>query len=111
MTKNTPKLAIAYAAIVECQRSAGIAAFIDTDHTVDLVAAATAGINIANLLVSQPDNPVQASEIAETLARSGAVDLIVLVWSGSPTRKLDRAPFVEPALRTGTAVLVIPGKS
>lgn len=105
---NTAKLirthvstSIAFAAIVECQRSKGIAAFIDTDHTVDLVAAAAAGVNVGNLLVSQPDNVNQTSEICETLARSGAIDLLVVTWKGE-------APFMEAALVTGTTVICLP---
>ncbi|UJR84243.1 recombinase RecA [Sandaracinus amylolyticus] len=65
-------------AIAECQRAGGIAAFVDAEHALDLRYAAQLGVQTENLLVSQPDNGEQALEIAETLVRSGAVDLVVV---------------------------------
>jgi len=65
-------------AIAECQAKGGIAAFIDAEHALDPTYARRLGVNIDELLVSQPDNGEQALEIADTLVRSGAVDIIVV---------------------------------
>jgi recombination protein RecA len=64
--------------IAEAQRMGGTAAFIDMEHALDPVYAARTGVDVDNLLVSQPDIGEQALEIAETLVRSGAVDLVVI---------------------------------
>jgi len=64
--------------VAECQAQGGVAAFIDMEHALDPVYAAKCGVNIDELLISQPDTGEQAFEIAETLVRSGAVDLIVI---------------------------------
>lgn len=72
------KTTLALCAIAETQKPGGIAAMIDVDHTLDLRYAARLGVSAGHLLVSQPDNAEQALEIAETLARSGAVDLVVI---------------------------------
>ena len=65
-------------AIAECQKQGGVAAFIDAEHALDPTYAKALGIKLDELLVSQPDTGEQALEIAEMLARSGAVDLIVV---------------------------------
>jgi recombination protein RecA len=64
--------------IAEAQRAGGIAVFIDAEHALDPTYARTLGVNIDELLVSQPDNGEQALEIADIMVRSGAVDLIVI---------------------------------
>jgi len=64
--------------IAEVQKAGGVAAFIDAEHALDLVYAKKLGVQADDLLVSQPDTGEQALEIAETLVRSGAVDLIVV---------------------------------
>ncbi len=64
--------------IAEAQRAGGIAAFIDAEHALDLTYARKLGVNVDDLLVSQPDTGEQALEIAETLVRSGAIDIIVV---------------------------------
>lgn len=64
--------------VAECQALGGTAAFIDMEHALDPVYAARCGVNIQDLLISQPDTGEQALEIAETLVRSGAVDLVVV---------------------------------
>jgi recombination protein RecA len=64
--------------IAEVQKSGGVAAFIDAEHALDLTYAKKLGVQADDLLVSQPDTGEQALEIAETLVRSGAVDLIVV---------------------------------
>ncbi len=65
-------------AIAECQKAGGVAAFIDAEHALDTQYAKALGVDIDSLLVSQPDNGEQALNIAETLVRSGAVDLLVV---------------------------------
>jgi recombination protein RecA len=65
-------------AIAECQKTGGIAAFIDAEHALDPSYARRLGVNVDELLVSQPDYGEQALEIADTLIRSGAVDIIVI---------------------------------
>jgi recombination protein RecA len=64
--------------VAEAQKMGGTAAFIDMEHALDPVYAARVGVDIDNLLVSQPDTGEQALEIAETLVRSGAVDVIII---------------------------------
>jgi recombination protein RecA len=64
--------------VAEAQRLGGVAAFIDMEHALDPGYAAKVGVDIDNLLVSQPDTGEQALEIAETLVRSGAVDVVVI---------------------------------
>ncbi len=72
------KTTIALHLIAEVQKLGGVAAFIDAEHALDPVYAAAIGVNTEDLLVSQPDNGEIALDIAETLVRSGAVDLIVV---------------------------------
>ena len=64
--------------IAEVQKSGGTAAFIDAEHALDPVYAKKIGVNVDDLLLSQPDTGEQALQIAETLVRSGAVDLIAI---------------------------------
>jgi recombination protein RecA len=72
------KTTLALHAIAEAQKGGGIAAFIDAEHAFDRFYAQKLGIDIENLLVSQPDNGEQALEITENLIRSGAIDIIVI---------------------------------
>ncbi|WP_455388472.1 recombinase RecA [Petrachloros mirabilis] len=65
-------------AIAEAQKAGGVAAFIDAEHALDLTYAKKLGVQVDDLLVSQPDTGEQALEIAETLVRSGAIDVIVV---------------------------------
>ncbi len=64
--------------IAEAQKKGGICAFIDAEHSLDPSYAAKVGVDIDNLLISQPDNGEQALEMADTLIRSGAIDLVVI---------------------------------
>src|SRR3972149_9074375 len=64
--------------VAEAQKMGGTAAYVDMEHALDPVYAARCGVDIDNLLVSQPDTGEQALEIAETLVRSGAVEVIVI---------------------------------
>jgi recombination protein RecA len=72
------KTTLALHAIAEVQRTGGVAAFIDAEHALDPSYAEKLGVNLSELLISQPDTGEQALEIAETLVRSGACDLIVV---------------------------------
>ncbi len=72
------KTTLAYHIIAEAQKRGGIAAFIDAEHAVDANYARNLGVDIDNLLLSQPDFGEQALEIADTLVRSGAVDVVVV---------------------------------
>ena len=76
--ESSGKTTIALHAIAEAQKLGGIAAFIDAEHALDPVYAKNLGVNIDELWVSQPDTGEQALEIAESLVRSGAVDIIVV---------------------------------
>ncbi|MDR1032687.1 MAG: recombinase RecA [Candidatus Nomurabacteria bacterium] len=76
--ESSGKTTLTLHAIAEIQKLGGTAAFIDAEHALDPAYAKRLGVDTENLLVSQPDNGEQALEIAETLVRSGAVDLIVV---------------------------------
>lgn len=76
--ESSGKTTLTLHAIAEVQRAGGTAAFIDAEHALDPAYAKRIGVDIENLLLSQPDNGEQALEIAETLVRSNAVDLVVV---------------------------------
>ena len=76
--ESSGKTTVALHAIAEAQKQGGIAAFIDAEHALDPVYARNLGVDVDNLIVSQPDTGEQALEIAEQLIRSGAVDIITI---------------------------------
>jgi recombination protein RecA len=76
--ESSGKTTLTLHAIAEAQKAGGIAAFIDAEHAFDRFYAENLGIDIDNLIISQPDNGEQALEIADNLVRSGAIDLIVI---------------------------------
>jgi recombination protein RecA len=76
--ESSGKTTLALHAIAESQKAGGIAAFIDAEHAFDRFYASKLGVDVENLLVSQPDNGEQALEITENLIRSGAIDIIVI---------------------------------
>ena len=76
--ESSGKTTLAIHAIANVQKAGGIAAFIDAEHAFDRFYAQKLGVDIENLLISQPDNGEQALEIAENLIRSGAIDIIVI---------------------------------
>ncbi len=76
--ESSGKTTLALHVIAEAQKQGGIAAFIDAEHAFDRYYAAKLGVNIEELLVSQPDNGEQALEITDNLIRSGAIDVIVI---------------------------------
>ena len=103
--------------IAECQRRGGIAGFIDAEHALDPVYAKNIGVDIDNLYISQPDSGEQALEIAETMVRSGAIDIVVIdsVAALVPKAEIDgemgdshvglQARLMSQALRKLTAVI------
>jgi recombination protein RecA len=111
------KTTVSLHAIAEVQKKGGVAAFIDAEHALDPVYAKKLGVDINNLLISQPDYGEQALEIAETLIRSGAIDMIVVdsVAALVPKREIEgemgeaqvglQARLMSQALRKLTAVV------
>jgi recombination protein RecA len=76
--ESSGKTTLCLHVIANAQREGGVAAFIDAEHALDIEYARKLGVNVAELLVAQPDNGEQALEIAEALVRSGAVDVVVI---------------------------------
>jgi recombination protein RecA len=76
--ESSGKTTLAIHAIAEAQKKGGIAAFIDAEHAFDRFYAQKLGVDVENLLISQPDNGEQALEIADNLIRSGAIDILVV---------------------------------
>ncbi|TWJ00100.1 recombination protein RecA [Mucilaginibacter frigoritolerans] len=76
--ESSGKTTLAIHAIAESQKAGGIAAFIDAEHAFDRFYAKKLGVDVENLLISQPDNGEQALEIADNLIRSGAIDILVI---------------------------------
>jgi recombination protein RecA len=113
----TGKTTLALHVIAEAQKQGGQAAFIDAEHAMDPTYAASVGVDVDNLLISQPDYGEQALEIAEVLVRSGAVDVIVVdsVAALVPKAELDgemgdahmglQARLMSQALRKLTAIV------
>ena len=114
--ESSGKTTLALHAIAEVQRRGGIAAFIDAEHALDIAYARKLGVDVDALLVSQPDHGEQALEIAETLLRSGAVELVVVdsVAALVPQAEIDgdmgdqhvglQARLMSQAMRKITAV-------
>ena len=76
--ESSGKTTLTIHAIAECQKQGGICAFIDAEHAFDAIYAKNLGVDVDNLIISQPDNGEQALEIADNLIRSGAIDIIVI---------------------------------
>jgi recombination protein RecA len=118
--ESSGKTTVALHVIAEAQKAGGVAAFIDVEHALDPLYAKNLGVDITNLLVSQPDMGEQALEIGEALVRSGAVDVIVVdsVAALVPRAELEgdmgdvhvglQARLMSQALRKLTAIV---GKS
>jgi recombination protein RecA len=115
--ESSGKTTLSLHIIAEAQKTGGLAAFIDAEHALDAEYAKKLGVDIDNLLVSQPDSGEQALEIAEVLVRSGAIDVIVIdsVAALVPRAELDgemgdhqmglQARLMSQALRKLTAVI------
>ncbi|MDR2247834.1 MAG: recombinase RecA [Treponema sp.] len=118
--ESSGKTTLALHAIAEAQKMGGIAAFVDAEHALDPIYAKNLGVNIDELWISQPDTGEQALEIAESLVRSGAVDVIVVdsVAALTPQAEINgdmgdahmglQARLMSQALRKLTAIM---GKS
>src|SRR5881398_3925118 len=76
--ESSGKTTLALHCVAEAQKKSGICAFVDAEHALDPIYARTLGLNVDELLISQPDNGEQALEIADTLVRSGAIDVLVI---------------------------------
>jgi recombination protein RecA len=87
--ESSGKTTLTLHAIAECQKAGGVCAFIDAEHALDTMYARNLGVDIDNLLVSQPDYGEQALEILETVIRSGAVDLVVIDSVAALTPKVE----------------------
>ncbi len=115
--ESSGKTTMAIHAIAEAQKAGGIAAFIDAEHAFDRFYAANLGVEIDNLLISQPDHGEQALEITDHLIRSGAVDIIVVDSVAALTPKAEiegdmgdsrmglQARLMSQALRKMTAII------
>ncbi|MCS6991148.1 MAG: recombinase RecA [Chitinophagales bacterium] len=115
--ESSGKTTLAIHAIAEAQKKGGIAAFIDAEHAFDKFYAQNLGVDVENLLISQPDNGEQALEIADSLIRSGAIDIIVIdsVAALTPKGELEgemgdskvglQARLMSQALRKLTATI------
>ncbi len=115
--ESSGKTTLALQITAEAQKKGGVCAFIDAEHALDVIYAKNLGVDVDNLLVSQPDYGEQALDIVETLARSGAVDLIVVdsVAALTPKSELEgemtdqnvgvQARLMSKALRKLTGVL------
>lgn len=115
--ESSGKTTVALHMVAEVQKRGGIAGFIDAEHALDPVYAKNIGVDIDNLYISQPDNGEQALEIAETMVRSGAVDIIIVdsVAALVPKAEIEgdmgdshvglQARLMSQALRKLTAVI------
>ena len=84
--ESSGKTTLALHAIAEAQKQGGSCAFVDAEHALDPVYAKKLGVNIDELLISQPDAGEQALEIADTLVRSGAISVICLLYTSPSPR-------------------------
>ncbi|MCU0302314.1 MAG: recombinase RecA [Candidatus Nanopelagicales bacterium] len=119
--ESSGKTTVALHAVANVQRAGGIAAFVDAEHALDPVYAQKLGVNLDDLYVSQPDTGEQALEIADTLVRSGAIDLIVIDSVAALTPKAEiegemgdshvglQARLMSQALRKMTGALSTTG--
>src|SRR5213079_3758617 len=76
--ESSGKTTLALHTIAEAQKGGGVCAFVDAEHALDPIYARKLGVNLDDLLISQPDTGEQALEITDTLVRSGAVDVLVI---------------------------------
>ncbi|NOY88214.1 MAG: recombinase RecA [FCB group bacterium] len=115
--ESSGKTTMALHIIAEAQKAGGVAAFIDAEHALDAKYAKALGVDIDNLLISQPDTGEQALEITETLVRSGAIDVVVIdsVAALTPKSEIEgdmgdshmglQARLMSQALRKLTAII------
>ena len=115
--ESSGKTTVTLHMVAEAQKRGGIAAFIDAEHALDPVYAKNIGVDIDNLYIAQPDSGEQALEIAETMVRSGAVDIVVVdsVAALVPKSEIDgemgdatmgaQARLMSQSLRKFTAII------
>ena len=115
--ESSGKTTVALHMVAEVQKRGGIAGFIDAEHALDPVYAQNIGVDVDNLYISQPDTGEQGLEIAETMVRSGAVDIIIVdsVAALVPKAEIDgdmgdshvglQARLMSQALRKLTAII------
>ncbi len=115
--ESSGKTTVTLHMIAECQKRGGVAAFIDAEHALDPVYARNIGVNIDDLIVSQPDTGEQALEIVDALVRSGAIDIVVIDSVAALTPKAEitgemvdshmglQARLMSQALRKLTAII------
>ena len=115
--ESSGKTTLAQHVVAEVQKLGGVAAFVDAEHALDPAYAEKIGVNVNDLLISQPDNGEQALEIVETLVRSGAVDVVVVdsVAALTPKAEIDgemgdshmglQARLMSQALRKLTSII------
>lgn len=115
--ESSGKTTLSLQIIAECQKGGGVCAFIDAEHALDVGYAKNLGVDVENLLVSQPDYGEQALDIVETIVRSGAIDLIVIDSVAALTPKVEiegemndqqvgvQARLMSKALRKLTAIM------
>lgn len=115
--ESSGKTTLALTTIAQAQRAGGVAAFVDAEHALDVNYARKLGVNTKDMLISQPDTGEQALEIAETLVRSGAIDVLVIdsVAALTPRAEIEgdmgdshmglQARLMSQALRKLTAVI------
>ena len=115
--ESSGKTTLALSTIAQCQKLGGMAAFVDAEHALDTGYAAKLGVNIKDVLISQPDTGEQALEITETLVRSGAIDILVIDSVAALTPKAEiegdmgdshmglQARLMSQALRKLTSII------
>lgn len=115
--ESSGKTTLSLQITAECQKKGGVCAFIDAEHALDVAYAKNLGVDVENLLISQPDYGEQALDIVETIARSGAIDLIVIDSVAALTPKVElegemndqqvgvQARLMSKALRKLTGVM------
>ncbi|HNS88328.1 MAG TPA: recombinase RecA, partial [Parvularculaceae bacterium] len=115
--ESSGKTTLALQVVAEAQKKGGVAAFVDAEHALDPIYAQKLGVNLDELLISQPDAGEQALEIADTLVRSGAIDVLIVdsVAALTPRAELEgemgdslpglQARLMSQALRKLTAII------
>ena len=100
--ESSGKTTLTLQVVAECQKAGGTAAFIDAEHALDPGYAEKLGVNVDNLLVSQPDTGEQALEVADMLVRSSAVDVIVVdsVAALTPKAEIEAVSYTHLTLPT-----------
>src|SRR6476469_3051262 len=97
--ESSGKTTLSLQVLAEAQKKGGICAFVDAEHALDPVYAGKLGVKVADLLISQPDTGEQALEIADTLVRSGAIDVLVVDSVAALTPKAELEGDMQPGMQ------------